>query len=82
MAFLKRLFSIGRDEDYVKAMDFYNRHMYREAAEVFEKILESKRSSASLHYNLAEVFCWQAQRNQAPPDETQYLACLKKISSK
>ncbi len=63
MGFFKRLFTLGRDEEYDTAMSFYNSHRYHEAVTLFEKILSRKRSSQSLYHNLAQFYCGQAHRN-------------------
>jgi len=63
MEFLKRLFTLGKDEVYEKAMSFYNNHMYKESIELFEEILNRKPLSSSLYHNLARVYCGQAHRN-------------------
>lgn len=63
MYFLKSLFTLGKDKTYDKAMDFYNRHMFRQSIDEFEKILKKKSSDTSLHGNLAHFYCGQAHRN-------------------
>jgi len=63
MTFLKRLFYLGKDTSYEKAMIFYNKNMYKEAIGLFEETLERKPSTSSLHHNLARVYCGQAHRN-------------------
>jgi len=63
MSFLKRIFTLGKDETYEKAIDFYNRHLYQEAVELFEEILGRKTSASSLYHNLSRVYCGQAHRN-------------------
>ncbi len=63
MGFLKRFFTLGKNETYDTAMEFYNRHMFRQSIEKFEEILTVKASPASLHWNLAHFYCGQAHRN-------------------
>lgn len=64
MSFLKRLFNLGVDDrSYEKGMFCYNRHMYKEAIEQFQNVLERKSPSASLDRNLARFYCAQAHRH-------------------
>ncbi len=64
MSFLKRLFNLGIDDrSYEKGMLCYNRHMYKEAIEQFQNVLERKSPSANLDRNLARFYCAQAHRN-------------------
>jgi tetratricopeptide (TPR) repeat protein len=60
---VRSLFDLGRDEEYDKAIDLYNKQMFKEAIELFEEILKRKTSSTSLYHNLAEVYCGHAHRN-------------------
>lgn len=60
---VRSLFNIGRDEEYEKAIDLYNKQMFKEAIALFEEILRRKTSSTSLYHNLAEVYCGHAHRN-------------------
>lgn len=63
MSFLKRLFTLGKDEDYDEAMKLFNEHNYRGAIEKFQRTLNSKTSSKSLHHNLSRVYISQSHRN-------------------
>jgi len=63
MGFFKRIFNIGKDEAYEKAMILFNEHNYREAIEKFEDILKRKISAKSLHHNLSLVYISQSHRN-------------------
>lgn len=63
MSFLKQLLNLGIDRNYKNGMHYYNRHMYKEAIEQFENILERKSLSISLNLNLTRFYCAQAYRN-------------------
>lgn len=62
-AFLKRLFTFGRNELYEQGIAFFNKHQYNEAISRFEAVLERKSSTSSLYRNLAQVYCGYAHRN-------------------
>lgn len=60
---LKKWFALSTGKKFDKAMACYNRHLYKDAIEVFEDILLEKTSASSLYHNLATVYCGYAYRN-------------------
>jgi len=62
MSFIKRLLTLGKDDNYDEAMRLFNEHNYKGAIEKFEDILKVK-ASKSLHYNLSKVYISQSHRN-------------------
>ncbi len=63
MSFFKRLLTLGRDDVYDKAMEYFNSRRYPDAIELFKEIIERKKSFRSLYFNLARFYCGQSYRN-------------------
>ncbi len=63
MKLLKQIFTFGKNSAYKEAINYYNRCMYYDAIECFEKILQGKKSSKSLRSTLSKFYCGQAYRN-------------------
>ncbi|MDD5449169.1 MAG: tetratricopeptide repeat protein [Candidatus Omnitrophica bacterium] len=63
MSFLRKLFTLGGDEIYNRAMDNYNSCRYKEAIEGFEKVIRATKGRGRLHKELAIFYKSQAYRN-------------------
>ena len=63
MSFWKHFFTLGADEMYNRAMDYYNDCQYKEATAEFDKIILRDRGGARLHKELARFYKSQAYRN-------------------
>jgi len=63
MPFWKKLFTLGADEIYNRAMAYYNNCQYKEAIAEFDKIIQRDRGGARLHKELARFYKSQAYRN-------------------
>ena len=63
MKLIKRLFSLGEDDDYKRGMDYFNAHQYYKSIDEFKKVLEKKTTKASLYRHLSRFYASQAYRN-------------------
>jgi tetratricopeptide (TPR) repeat protein len=63
MKLLKRIFSLGEDENYRKGIDLFNDHEYQRAIEEFQRVVKGKKNRSGLYRNLSRFYSSQAYRN-------------------
>lgn len=63
MSFWRSLFTLGANEAYNRAIDYYNTCKYEEAIEEFDKVILGQKGKSRLHKELAIFYKSQAYRN-------------------
>ena len=63
IAWLKKIFTLGRHEDYEAGIKLYNQGLYREALDKFSSLVGSGMQKGSLHGHLARFYTGLAHRN-------------------
>ena len=63
MKLLKRIFSIGEDQNYRRGIDYFNAHEYQRAIDAFQQVVKGKKNHSGLYQNLSRFYSSQAYRN-------------------